>query len=55
MNIYPMEPMVPSDPESELADVAVDLVAKASALAGQIHGRVQDAIGELVRSMNCYY
>ncbi|MDD9983256.1 MAG: Fic family protein [Gammaproteobacteria bacterium] len=55
MNIYPMEPMVPSDPESELADAAVDLVAKASALAGQIHGRVQAAIGELVRSMNCYY
>ena len=52
---YSMEPMLPSDPESELADVALDLVAKASALAGQIHGRVQDAIGELVRSMNCYY
>ena len=26
-----------------------------SALTGQIHGRVRDAVGDLVRSMNCYY
>ena len=50
-----MEPMLPSDPESELADVALDLLAKSSALAGQVHGRVRNAIGDLVRSMNCYY
>ena len=50
-----MEPMLPSDPESELADAALELVAKSSALAGRVHGQVRDAIGDLVRSMNCYY
>ena len=47
--------MLPSDPESELADGAFDLATKASALSGQVHGRVRDAVGDLVRSMNCYY
>lgn len=50
-----MEPMLPSDPESELSDAAFELVARASALAGQVPGRVREAIGDLVRSMNCYY
>ena len=47
--------MLPSDPESELSDAAFELVARASALAGQVPGRVREAIGDLVRSMNCYY
>ena len=55
MKTFTMEPMLPSDPESELADAALELVAKSSALAGQVHGRVRNAIGDLVRSMNCYY
>ena len=55
MKTLTMEPMLPSDPESELADAALELVAKSSALAGQVHGRVRNAIGDLVRSMNCYY
>ena len=55
MKTFAMEPMLPSDPESELADAALELVAESSALAGQVHGRVRDAIGDLVRSMNCYY
>ena len=55
MKTFVMEPMLPSDPESELADAALELVARSSALAGQVHGRVRDAIGDLVRSMNCYY
>ena len=55
MKTHAMEPMLPRDLESELADVALELVAKASALAGQLHGRVRDGIGDLVRSMNCYY
>ena len=50
-----MEPMLPSDRGSELADIAFELVARSSALAGQVQGRVRDAIGDLVRSMNCYY
>ena len=47
--------MLPSDPESELSDAAFELVARASALAGQVPGRTREAIGDLVRSMNCYY
>lgn len=50
-----MEPMLPSDDQDALSDLALDLVSKASALAGQIHGRIRDGIGDLVRSMNCYY
>jgi len=50
-----MEPMWPRDGHTKLADLAVDLVAKASSLAGQLHGNVQESIGNLVRSMNCYY
>ena len=55
MKTFAMEPMLPSDPESELADAALELVAKSSTLAGRVHGQVRDAIGDLVRSMNCYY
>ncbi len=50
-----MEPMMPPEGERGLEDLAVDLVAKANALAGQINPVVQGAIGELLRSMNCYY
>ncbi len=50
-----MEPMLPTDPRSELGDLALEVVSKASALAGLVPGRVQEAIGDLVRSMNCYY
>lgn len=50
-----MEPMMPSEGDPLLEDLAVDLVAKANALAGQLHPTVRQAIGALVRSMNCYY
>lgn len=50
-----MEPMMPPEGERQLEDLVIDLVAKASALAGQIHPLVRAAVGELVRSMNCYY
>jgi len=50
-----MEPMIPGDPRDELSDLALELVSKASALAGQVHGQVREGIGDLVRSMNCYY
>ena len=55
MKTLAVEPMLPRDPESELADAALELVARASALAGQVPGRARQAIGDLVRSMNCYY
>lgn len=47
--------MWPPDGQTRLGDLAVDLVAKASSLAGRAHGAVQEGIAELVRSMNCYY
>ncbi|GLS18239.1 hypothetical protein GCM10007874_12550 [Labrys miyagiensis] len=55
MNITQMEPMLPEDHRHELADLATDLVSKASALAGRLHPVLQTSIGDLVRSMNCYY
>jgi Fic family protein len=50
-----MEPMLPEENNRELEDIAFDLTAKASALAGQVHPVVSLTIGNLVRSMNCYY
>ena len=38
-----------------LEDLAVDLVAKASRLAAQLHSNIRTEVGTLVRSMNCYY
>ena len=46
---------MPRDSATELSDLAVELVAKANQLSGQIQWTVRDSIGDLVRSMNCYY
>ncbi len=50
-----MEPMLPEEAERSLDDVTFELVREASMLAGRVHPLVQDSIGALVRSMNCYY
>jgi Fic family protein len=50
-----MEPMLPAAGNRELEDLAVDLVARASGLAQQINPVVRHSLGDLVRSMNCYY
>jgi Fic family protein len=50
-----MEPMMPREGERRLEDLVVELVSKASVLAGHLHPSVQRSIGSLVRSMNCYY
>src|SRR5579862_3088125 len=55
MSAAAMEPMLPSEGRSEIQDKALDLVAKANRLAGQLPRQVQVAVGDLVRSMNCYY
>jgi len=55
MRATSMEPMLPCDPEQSLENAAVELIAKANQLAGQIRPEVRESIGELVRSMNCYY
>ena len=55
MDIAAMEPMVPEEDARALEDVVVDLVGEANQLAGRIHPLLRDSIGDLVRSMNCYY
>ena len=50
-----MEPLLPRDGKVGLTDLAVDLIARASHLSGQIQWTVRECIGDLVRSMNCYY
>lgn len=50
-----MEPMLPPSGNKELEDLAMELATKGSALAGSLHPIVQQSIGHLVRSMNCYY
>jgi Fic family protein len=49
-----MEPMLPEEAQ-DLENLATDLVAKASALAGRINPILAAGIGDPVRSMNCYY
>jgi hypothetical protein len=49
-----MEPLLPEEAQG-LDDHATDLIAKASALAGRINPVLAPGIGNLVRSMNCYY
>ena len=55
MKITAMEPMMPRVEATMLDDLAFDLVARANHLAGQIQPGVRESIGDLVRSMNCYY
>ena len=49
-----MEPLFPEEDKS-LSDLATELVASSNALAGRLHPVIQQGIGGLVRSMNCYY
>ena len=55
MNITSMEPMIPEEASRLLDDDILPLVAEANQLAGRIHPILRESIGELVRSMNCYY
>jgi Fic family protein len=50
-----MEPMMPAESDGELADKAFDLIQQSSALAAPLAIPVQEELGRLVRSMNCYY
>lgn len=50
-----MEPLLPPEGTGELNDLAFDLVSKASSFAGMLNPVVSRSIGNLVRSMNCYY
>ncbi len=50
-----MEPMIPEESTDILDNLAMELTEKTHRLAGQIHPIVQFSIGNLIRSMNCYY
>lgn len=49
-----MEPLFPEEIK-HLSDLATELVAKSNGLAGRLNPVMQEGIGDLVRSMNCYY
>ena len=55
ISTYAMEPMLPNRESRELDDLAFELTQNAAGLAGQLHPKVKQGIGGLVRSMNCYY
>lgn len=55
MNVSNMEPMVPEEACRLLDDDILPLIAEANQLAGRIHPILRESIGDLVRSMNCYY
>lgn len=50
-----MEPLLAPEGVGDLNDLAVDLVSKASSFAGMLNPVVSKSVGNLVRSMNCYY
>ncbi|MBL4589904.1 MAG: Fic family protein [Alphaproteobacteria bacterium] len=50
-----MDPMLPPEGSGKLNDLAFDLVSKASKFSGKLNPTVSSSIGNLVRSMNCYY
>jgi hypothetical protein len=50
-----IELVLPADRDHELEDLAFDLVSSSGALAGLLHPAIRAAVGDLVRSMNCYY
>src|SRR5437588_10808997 len=54
MDVSAMEPLLPED-RQDIENLATDLVAKASTLAGRLHPVLRASVGDLVRSMNCYY
>ena len=53
--IYSMEPMLPSKLDKELEDLAFKLISRSNILTNQLHKITLETIGDLVRSMNCYY
>ena len=50
-----MEPIFPSVQDSNLTDLAVEVIRQSAALSATLHPLTRQAIVELVRSMNSYY
>jgi Fic family protein len=49
------EPYMPAEGTEFLENLAFDLAREASELSGRLNPIVRQSIGDLVRSMNCYY
>lgn len=49
-----IEPLLP-DSSRELEDLAIELTSVASRFAARLHPIMRASVGDLVRSMNCYY
>jgi Fic family protein len=47
--------MLPPEGNRDLEDLVVELVSKVSAFTARLHPVLRSSVGELVRSMNCYY
>lgn len=47
--------MLPAQGQRELEDLAMQLAQQGSALASTLHPVVRQSVGDLVRTMNCYY
>jgi Fic family protein len=54
-SISEMEPLMPEIGMKELEDLVSDFIGKANRLASQLKPQVIKSVGDLVRSMNCYY
>ena len=50
-----MEPMLPDGSNIALEEQALEFTRAANRLSGSLPEMVQEGVGELVRSMNCYY
>jgi Fic family protein len=50
-----MEPLLPSDPKHELADLAIDLLRQSAALGVQLREPTRSSVAEILRPMNSYY
>jgi hypothetical protein len=55
MDITFMVPMLPEEAVQALEEPAFTLIAEAIQLAERVHPIMQQSVGDLVRSMNCYY
>ena len=54
-SISEMEPLMPESGMKELEDLVSDFISKAKRIASQLKPQVINSVGDLVRSMNCYY
>jgi Fic family protein len=54
-DITAMEPLLPAEGNRQLEDLVVTLIESASRFAARLNPVLRGTLGDLVRSMNCYY